>query len=335
MSTIVEVAKEAGVSVATVSRVINRTGPVSPETQQRVYDAVAKYHYQPNAWGRSLRRRESRMLLIFVPNITNPYYADIIRGVEDTALLHRYNTMLCVTNLNRARAREYFALLNSGGADGAIVTDIDQNDREIPQLARQFPIVQCCEYCGDESVPHVSIDNFKAAYQVTRYLCSIGHRSIGFAGADNRFISTRQRRLGYGQALAEENLPVREAYMVNADADYNFASSMREVGRLLSLPGRPTAVFCISDVIALGAVRAAGELGLRVPEDLTVVGFDDVEYARMFRPMLTTVSQPCYRLGEISCEILLKQMGGETADSVFLGHKIILRDSSVAIPVKK
>lgn len=330
MSTIAEVAKEAGVSVATVSRVINKNGTVSAETQQKVYAAIAKFDYHPNVWGRSLRRRESRMLLILVPNISNPYYSNIVRGIEDTVRRNRYNSMLCITDMDKRRAGEYFDLLSSGRADGAILMDTTKDDKEIPQLAKNFPIVQCCEYCGDESVGHVSIDNFQAAYEVARFLCSIGHRRIGFVGSTNQFISTWQRCRGYEKALTENEMPVDGRYIAYADDDYNFSSGMRAARQLLSQPDRPTAIFCISDVIALAAIRVAGELNLRVPEDLTVVGFDDVEYATMFKPMLTTVSQPCYMLGKNSCEMLLEQINGAPARSVFLEHKIILRDSSVS-----
>lgn len=329
MSTIAEVAKEAGVSVATVSRVVNQNGRVSVDTQQKVDAAIVKFDYHPNVWGRSLRRRESRMILILVPNITNPYYSGIVRGIEDTARRNHYNTMLCITDEDKRRAEEYFDLLRSGRADGAILMDTTKDDKEIPQLAKSFPIVQCCEYCNDEKVGHVSIDNFKAAYEVVRFLCSIGHKRIGFVGSTNQFVSTWQRWLGYEKALTENGLLVDRRFISYADDDYNFLSGMRAVKELLSQSDRPTAIFCISDVIALGAVRVAGELKFRVPEDLTIVGFDDVEYATMFKPMLTTVSQPCYTLGKTSCEMLLEQMDGAPARCSFLEHKIILRDSSV------
>lgn len=335
MSTIEEVAKEAGVSVATVSRVINRSGKVTGDTRQKVLAAIAKLNYHPNAWGRSLRRGESRILLILVPNITNPYYSPIVRGIEDTARRNRYQTMLCITDANQIQSNGYFELLHNGNADGVILMDARKDDPEIPELARNFPTVQCCEYCSDESVGHVSIDNFKAAYEMTHFLCSIGHRRIGFVGAANPFISTLQRRLGYEKALSEEGLPVQRRYVGAADGDYNFSSGARAAREILSQPERPTALFCISDVIALGALRAAEELHLQVPRDLTVVGFDDVEYATMFRPMLTTVSQPGYLLGRTSCEMLLELLEGLSPHAVFLEHKIVLRDSSAGLPKNK
>ncbi len=330
MSTIAEVAKEAGVSVATVSRVINKAGVVSPETQQKVYAAIAKFDYHPNVWGRNLRRHESRMLLVLIPNITNPYYSEIVKGIEDAGRRNHYSTMLCITDMDRRRTEEYFDLLRSGRADGAILMDTCREDKDVSQLAKSFPVVQCCEYCSDENVSHVSIDNFKASYEVVRFLCSIGYRRIGFIGSTNQFISTRQRCLGYKQALTENGLPFDGDSVSYADADYNFQSGVRAAKALLTAPERPDAIFCISDVLALAAIRVAEELHLRVPEDLTVVGFDDVEYATMFRPMLTTVSQPCYMLGKTACELLVEQINGAPARSVFLEHRVILRDSSVS-----
>lgn len=335
MSTISEVAREAGVSVATVSRVINRTGAVSQNTRERVQAAIGKLGYQPNVWGRSLRRGESRMLLIFVPNVTNPYYANIIAGIEDTARAGGYNTMLCINGGDRAKRLEYLELLHNGRADGAVFLDAALDSKAVPAVARECPVVQCCEYCADETISHVSIDNRAAAEDVVNYLLSLGHRRIGFVGSTNHFISTRQRREGYEAVLAGAGIPLGEDYEAFADHDYSFLSGIRAAGELLDLKERPTALFCISDVLALGAVRAAEERGLKVPEDLTVVGFDDVEYAAMFRPMLTTVSQPCYELGRCSCELLLGQIGGgEAGTARFLPHKMILRDSAAQCAVE-
>lgn len=329
MSTIADVAKEAGVSVATVSRVINGKGTVTAETAERVNAAIAKFHYQPNVWGRNLRRKESRMLLVLIPNITNPYYSSIVSGIEDTARRQDYTTILCITNSDKTREQEFLNLLRSGRADGAIFLAAERDSQTVAKLARSYPVVQCCEYCGDEEIPHVSIDNFEAARQVLRHLLNLGHRRIGFVGSTNRFISTLQREEGYQSALQQAGLQPDERYFAYADDDYNFLSGVRAVRELLCLKDRPTAVFCISDMIALGAIRAANELGLNVPQDLTVVGFDDVEYASMFKPMLTTVSQPCYSLGKVSATMLLRQIAtGEKGGAVFLEHKLILRDSS-------
>ena len=328
LSTIADVARAAGVSVATVSRVINQNGPVAPETAQRVRAAIEEYDYQPNAWGRSLRRQESRMLLIFVPNISNPYYSRIVSGIEETARGNGYNTMLCITDMKRKRTDDFVNLLRSGQADGAIMLDVTRDNKALAQIAARYPVVQCCEFVEHGQMSHVSIDNFAAARQMVEYLISIGHRRIAFLGADNRFISSEKRRQGYEMALQEAGIPCRSDYIASADANYNFQSGVRAAGRLLSLQDRPTAIFCVADILAIGAIHAAQEKGIAVPEQLTVTGFDDVEYATMFTPKLTTLAQPGRLLGRTACEMLLRRINGARVEHIYLEHQIILRDSS-------
>lgn len=332
MSNISDIAKEAGISVATVSRVINGTANVSPETAARVQAAIAKFNYQPNVWGRRLRQQASRTILVFVPNIRNPYYASIVTGIEETARRMGYGTTLCITNNDKSRESEFKELLQNGHADGAIFLYIDMQNTEIPKLAKTFPIVQCCEYCLDESVPHISIDNYSASKQVMQYLISTGHKAIGFVGTQNHYMSSEERLRGYKSALEEVGLKVDLNRIAFADDDYNFKSGIRAARALLAQSDKPTAIFCISDVLALGAIRAAEEMGLKVPEEVSIVGFDDVEYASMFKPMLTTVSQPGYSLGKSSAELLIKKIKNDATDgSAFLPHKLILRDSTAII----
>lgn len=331
MNTIADVAQEAGVSVATVSRVMNGSGLVSRETEDKVRSAVERLGYQPNAWGRNLRKGESRMLLLLIPNATNPFYAGLISGVEDTAREAGYSAMLCITQMDDNRRGEYLSLLRSGRADGAILMDAAQSSSYASELSALYPTVQCCEFSRDEKLSHVSIDNYSAARDVMHYLVSLGHRQIGLVSADNEFCSTYQRREGYGKALMEAGVGVRGDYTALADRDYGFRSGVQAAGSLLDLPERPTALFCTSDVLALAALRAAADRGLSVPGDLSVVGFDDVEYATMFHPTLTTVRQPCYDLGQMACRILLQQIDGEPAGThCFLPHKMLVRESTDA-----
>lgn len=329
MITIADVAREAGVSVATVSRVLNKNGPVSPAAHEKVNLAIAKLNYQPNVWGRRLRRKESRMLLILVPTISNPFYSSIVAGIEDEARRYRFGTMLCIINGDEGREREFIELLFDGQADGAVMLCVNKDDKDVKEIADKVPIVQCCEFCKDADIAHVSIDNFAAAAQVVRYLRSLGHEKIGFVGSVNQFVSSEDRRRGYEAEMNKLGLPVRKEYMAYADRDYSFQSGIAAARELLKRPDRPTAIFCISDVLAMGAIRAAGELGLTVPGELSVVGFDDVEYATMMNPMLTTVSQPLYSLGKTSAHMLIEQIeSGEGKGKIFLEHKLVIRDST-------
>ena len=332
--TISQVAKEAGISVATVSRVINQKGAVTPETTQKVLDAIKRLGYQPNVWGRNLRRGESRVVLVMVPNVTNPYYAPIIAGAEDTLSAAGYSIMLCITNMDRARRRHYVDFMRNRRADGAILMDTLVDDEDVVQLAGEYPLVQCCEYCQSKEISHVSIDNFAAARETVSRLAALGHTRIGFIGAKNKFISTSLRHQGYQTALAELSLSQQSGYEEFAGRDYSFSTGVEAAGRLLDLKQRPTALFCISDVLALGALQAARARGLQVPEDLSVVGFDDVEYASMFQPCLTTIRQPCYRMGTIAASLLLQQIQGkEGGEEMFLPHEWVPRDSTASWPM--
>lgn len=329
--TISQVAKEAGISVATVSRVINQKGAVTPETARKVQEAIERLGYQPNVWGRNLRRGESRVVLVLVPNVSNPFYAPIISGAEDRLSKDGYSILLCMTNADANRRAFYLEFLKDGRADGAILMEPATDDAHVARLAREYPLVQCCEYCDNQEVSHVSVDNFTAAYEVVKALADLGHTRIGFVGADNDFISTTFRQKGYQEGLRSLGIPVREADQLLASGDYSFASGVECARRLLDREDRPTALFCVSDVLALGAIQAAREMGISVPGELSVVGFDDVEYASMGYPRLTTVRQPCYELGSTAGELLVEHIrGGAAARAVFLDHQIIVRDSTAA-----
>ena len=208
--TISEVAKTAGVSVATVSRVVNGSPSVSHETQARVQEAIERLGYQPNVWGRSLRRGESRVVLVIVPNVSNPYYAPIIAGTEDRLHEDGYSGMLCITNAEAERRALYLEFLKDGRADGAILMEPARDDPHVTGMARHYHLVQCSEYCDNQAVSHVSVDNLAAAREVVLTLAGLGHRRIGFVGADNDFMSTIARRQGYLDGLRVLNIPPRE-----------------------------------------------------------------------------------------------------------------------------
>ena len=331
--TISEVAKTAGVSVATVSRVVNGSPSVSHETQARVQEAIERLGYQPNVWGRSLRRGESRVVLVIVPNVSNPYYAPIIAGTEDRLHEDGYSGMLCITNAEAERRALYLEFLKDGRADGAILMEPARDDPHVTGMARHYHLVQCSEYCDNQAVSHVSVDNLAAAREVVLTLAGLGHRRIGFIGADNDFMSTIARRQGYLDGLRVLNIPPREDDQTFAGRDYSFASGVEAARRLLARPERPTALFCISDVLALGAVQAARELGLRVPEDLSVVGFDDIALAPYMVPSLASVRVPVTEMIKESINRLIFMLdGGEFNFQQSFPGALIERESLVAGP---
>ena len=294
MVTIGEVARYAGVSVATVSRVLNNSESVKPATAQRVLAAIRELDYIPNQSARNLRRSESRVILTLAPNFSNPYYSSILTG--------------------------FLKMLDAHRADGAIFLGYRRNNPRLSEYAQRYPVVQCCEYVPELKQPTVSIDNYTAAAETIDYLINQGHRRIALLSADNDFISTQQRRQGYEDVLRKAGLPCGGELVALADADYSYAS------------GLVAAVCCVSDILALSVISLAHDMGLRVPEDLSVTGFDDVDYTTMFHPHLTTVAQPCYEMGQVSLKILLRMLGGEQVSRThtFLPHKLVVRESVAA-----
>ena len=329
MTTIVDVANAAKVSVATVSRVLNGTGSVRPALQQRVRDAVEQLRYVPNPTARNLRCNESRAILILSPNVTNPFYARVIAGIGDAAHEAGYSLFLCNTEGDREREKQLLDFLSLRRADGAITLAGNVDDDWLAPYAAQYPVVQCCEYNPALPITHVSIDNRRAAIDAVSYLTQAGHTRIGLVTSANRYASTRLRDAGYREALLAAGLDYDERYVRRIPGDYTFSSGFDAARSLLSQEKRPTALFCVSDMVALGALASAREMGFRVPQDVAVIGFDDVEHTTMFHPYLTTVAQPCYDIGHTAMRLLVMLMRGQKPPvETILPHRLALREST-------
>lgn len=329
MVTIQQVAREAGVSVATVSRVINNSEVVTENTREIVLNTIKRLNYKPNLIGRNLRRKETKLALILLPSISNPFYSTIVKGAEDIAHENGYNIMLCNTNSDINRERVYIELLKNKLADGLIFMASEADKDELSDLAKKYPVVQCCEYKEGSSAPHVSIDNLSAANRIVMHLIDLGHRRIGMISGNNEFVSTRQREAGYRKAL--ENSGIEFDISLIKHGNYGFKSGLRAAKQLLSIEKRPTAIFAISDSMAVGAIRAIKESGYKVPGDIAVAGFDNISFASMCEPPLTTISQPKYDLGCTAMEMLLKQIQGKKNEpkEILLEHELVIRQSTI------
>jgi LacI family repressor for deo operon, udp, cdd, tsx, nupC, and nupG len=329
LSTIQDVALAAGVSAATVSRVINDSPRVSERTRGIVVEAIKRLDYKPNLLGRNLRRSETKLVLVLLPSIANPFYSRIVKGIEDVGHKNGYNVMLCNTNSDVTRERIYLELLKNRLADGVIIMAPEMGENELSEIGLTYPVVQCCEYKEGARVSHVSVDNLAAANKAVKHLISQGHKRIGIISCANSFVSTIKREEGYRKALQDAGLHMDEELVKRGD--YSFKSGVRAASQLLALKERPTAIFAISDIMAIGAIRAAGENGLLVPQNVAIVGFDNIEFASMINPMLTTISQPKYDIGCTTMELLLSQIRGELKEpkDVFLENELIMRESTV------
>ena len=331
MVKIEDVARAAGVSVATVSRVLNEQGGVLPQTQERVRKAVEALHYEPNLSARNLRRNESRIILILAPNFSNPYYSNVLSGICDVSRNLGYSTLMYNTYDSNALDESLVtSLFQKNRADGMITLAVNKNDRWLAKYAGKYPLVQCSEYVEDAVLPHISVDNRLAANESVAQLISQGHTRIGIVTSANRYLSSENRLRGYLDALEMAGIPKDDALIAYASADYSFASGKQAARDLLSLPEPPSAIFCVSDILALGVIAAAGKMGLQVPWDLSVTGFDDVDYTTMFHPYLTTVAVPCYELGRSSMLLLydhiLQKPGAQQA--VYLPHQLVQRETT-------
>ena len=327
MANIQQVAKHAGVSVATVSRVLNGKDKVTVKTKQKVEEAIQYLNYEPSMLGRNLRNSESRIVLILIPTISNPFYFEIIKGIENMALSQNYSILLCETDSKPEKEEIYFDLLRKKMADGVISMDPAVNVETLKELAENYAIIQCSEYGGGVGIPYVTIDSEEASYRAVKHLIQIGHRKIALMNSDEKFLYARERRMGYERALQEHGIPQNGDYIFYTQ-ELGFEQGQLAMKKILQLEDRPTAVFAVSDLLAIGALKEINAAGFHVPKDIAVVGFDKIDFSNMTNPALTTVAQPMYKMGTVAARMLIEKIQGKTVDSVVLDHELVIREST-------
>ncbi|WP_102026530.1 LacI family DNA-binding transcriptional regulator [Salirhabdus sp. Marseille-P4669] len=328
MANIQQVAQKAGVSVATVSRVLNNATSVSPATKRRVETAIKDLNYEPSMLGRNLRNSESRLLLVLLPSISNPFYTEIINGIQNTAIANNYNILLCETDSNPERENIYFNMVKNKLADGIISMDPTVNMQKLNELAENHPVILCSEYEEGGCIPYVTIDSEQAAYQAVKHLIKLGHEKIALINSDEKFLYARHRREGYERALKEFHLPIHSEWIYHSK-QLDFQDGVQAIRRLLQLEEKPTAVFAVSDTLAIGALKGMNVKGLQVPHDMAIVGFDNISFSNMTNPTLTTIEQPMHKMGVIAANMLMSSIKGEQVESIILDHELIIRESTM------
>lgn len=329
MAKIIDVAKRINVSPATVSRVLNNSTSVKPETREKVLRAIEEMNYSPNHSSQSLRRQQSQTLLVLIPDFANPFYGDILDGMDEAARIRGYRLLQVSTYSEPRREREAVRLLETKQADGAIFLAPSLSLEELHSLNERYSIVQCCEYLpNDDQIPRVSIDNYAAAYEAASHLIQVGHRRIAMFSSTNAFISTSKREQAYRDALADKGIPFEERLLIRGS--YSFDSGIASAQRILEMPDRPTAILTISDAVAAGAVRRIFDEGLSVPGDIAVMGFDNIDLARMITPPLSTIAQPLRQLGKTSVQMLIDRIEGHLVNKeLYLPFELVLRKSTL------
>jgi LacI family transcriptional regulator, repressor for deo operon, udp, cdd, tsx, nupC, and nupG len=337
MATIYEVAKHAGVSTATVSRVLSQPRVVALATRRRVLDAVEHLGYEPNSTAQSLRTFRTGKLLVTVPDLSNPFFSLIIQGIEDAAQRDGYSVLVGDTQNDNKREERYALMLKRKEADGLIFLG-----HRLPQEAasmiqsmapRCAPIVNGCEFSPTLGIPSVHIDNARAAFDAMDHLYGLGHRRIGIVTGP--LVSPLSRdRLAGTTARATKQKATTDCIIMHGD--FSMESGAAAAERLLGRTKPPTAIFCFSDEMAMGVLQVAHRLRVRVPRQLSVVGFDDIRFAAHTAPPLTTIAQPMRQIGEGVVRLLLGILAGggdaETPESVTLPHRLVVRSSTAPPP---
>lgn len=326
--TIGEIAERANVSVATVSRIINNKDNVRPDTRKRVMDIIEELHFLPKA-SSSLSDVNSKTILMCVPDFDNPFNGPVIDGIQKAARSEGYTVMLMQDLNHYSGYTDYESILKSNSIAGIIIFCSIPNSKFLEDLSFRCPVVMCSEYAESSSVSYVSIDDVRASRTAVNYLLSTGCKKIGLMNCNMKFKYARHREKGYYQALENAGLPANPDWIVHISSiSYQLAYS--NALHILSLPNRPDAVFACSDVFALAVVNAAKKLNLNVPEDVSVVGFDNVYLSTMTDPSITTIEQPSYQLGLQACELLLEKIKSPKAPikQIILDTELVVREST-------
>ena len=323
--TINDVAKQAGVSIATVSRIINGQSGYTAETRKKVVNIIQEMGYIPNAIARGLVNKRTKTIGVLLPSLSSRLSAALLKGIESSAHQLDYSVIICDTESDGKRTVEYLDVLSEKQVDGIIITSEWLKDvYEEAIEAMKIPVVLVLTSSLHLQVPYIKVDDYQASYQATKYLIEKGHKKIGMiSGTKKDKLAGLPRIEGYKQALSDNRLSVSEDHI--AYGDFAYKSGVRCMEELLERSPDITAVFAASDEMAVGALSCAYKRGINVPADLSIIGYDDTQDAEMAIPPLTTVHQPIYEMGEMAVKKLLNIK--ESAESVIMPHYIIERDS--------
>ncbi|WP_440876580.1 LacI family DNA-binding transcriptional regulator [Thalassotalea sp. PLHSN55] len=333
MSNIREVAKLAGVSTATVSRALSSPEKVSEKALKKVQDAIDKIGYKPNMLARNFRFHRSYAVLVLVPELANPFFSTVVKGIEDVARQKGFNVLLGDSRDSLEREKDYLKLIDTSQADGVIQLRPHREEDTSTFVGRDFPVVNACG-CVGTPYPSVRIDNANAQKTVVDYLLSLGHKRIGAITGISDNPHSINRLSGYKAALEEAGIPYDESIVLQGD--YSKWSGLNAATQFVHMDKRPTAIVAFNDQMAIGAIKGLKSSGLKVPTDISVTGFDDLEVAKYIDPTLTTISQPATEMGHTAMNILYNLLEGKelSQQEYILPHEFMVRESTTAPPTK-
>lgn len=328
-ATMKDVAQKANVSTATVSRALMNPDKVSQSTRNKVEKAALEVGYFPQSLGRNNRRNESKTILVIVPDICDPFFGEIIRGIEITAAEQGYLVLIGDCAHQNQQEKTFIDLIITKQIDGMLLLGSRLPfDASIEEQRNLPPMVMANEFAPELELPTVHIDNLTAAFNAVNYLHELGHQRIGCIAGPEEMPLCHYRLQGYVQALRRCGITVDPHYIARGNFTYEAGANALE--QLLALPKPPTAIFCHSDIMALGALSLAKRRGLKVPDDLSIIGFDNISLAEFCDPPLTTISQPRFDIGREAMLLLLDQLNGQnvSSGSRLLDCELVLRGST-------
>lgn len=326
---LVSVARRAKVSISTVSRTINHTGKISAETQEHVRRVMHELGYKPNRVARRLRAGgKCHLLGLIIPNIQNPFFADLARGVEDVAYRNDYAVLLCNYDEDPDKERFYLDVMEQESVDGIILPPVHEHDAAVVRIAKTgLPVVCVDRAVAGIEIDTVAIDNRRGAFEAVSHLISRGHRRIGVISGPADSSTGRERLAGYHDAMAAAR--ITPAQTLIRHGDYKQESGRRLAIDLLTLAKPPTALFVSNNLMTIGALEAISARQLKIPEQIAVLGFDDLPLAAVFNPPLTVVRQPAYDVGRSAAELLFNRLEDPTraTTKLILAPQLIVRAS--------
>lgn len=330
MTSVRVVCKLAGVSTATVSRTLKNPELVSAKTRERVFKAMQESGYRPNLLASSVKTGKSNALVVLVPNLTNPFFLRIIQGIEQAAQEKGYSVLLGDTQGQQVREHEIASMVLTNRADGLIHLDhsfpFSQSDAH---LAESMPVVSVCERIeGDKEFPVIELDNYAATRSLAQHLVNYGHRKFGIIAGQKDSRIHRDRLAGIKGVLADEEIGFNDEMIVGGA--YSIEAGQEGARKLMDTQNRPTAIFCFNDDIAIGTIFELKKMGIRVPQDVSVVGFDNIKVAAFIDPPLTTIDQPAHDMGRKAVEVVLQIINGVPLkrNREIFPYNIIERESS-------
>jgi len=326
-TTMKDIAREAGVSINTVSRALNGKPDVNEDTKKRILEIADRLNYVPNFLAKGLVTKNTRTIGVIVSDNANPFFARMIKGIEDYARSRGYNIILCNTDERYEKEEEAVRLLREKRVDGLLITltPAQKERTDILELKRTgVPFVLLNRHMDDIMTDYVINDNVYGAYLAVSHLAKLGHKRIGYISGPSQISSVRERLEGYRKALFENNIEFDNSLVKGSNL--KMEGGYRLMKEFLELENRPTAVFTYSDFLAIGALKALKEAKLQVPKDIALVGYDDIEFSSLLEVPLTTVHQPRYRIGEEGAKILINRIEGKDSEGL---HQIILKPELV------